>query len=127
MPANKFQKAARIIFWTLLIFLLVFIIFGGRFDFNISKKTTAQTAVFGQGTPHFLAKWLNSNCPSPAPCTLGQTRCQNANTQQTCSYNINGCLDWGGNITCPGSCSGGVCVGAPPAKPTGLNATCPAP
>lgn len=41
-------------------------------------------------------------------CQMGQTRCLNASTQQTCgNYDADSCYEWGGDQNC--TCANGVC------------------
>jgi len=64
MPSINFKKTAKILFWVL-VFVMAAISVSGFFVMNRSDKTTAQTAVNGQGTPGHVAKWVN--CPTCVP------------------------------------------------------------
>jgi len=46
-------------------------------------------------------------------CRIGQTRCLDSNTKQTCGdYDSDNCYEWGENVSCP--CSDNLCRGCQP-------------
>ncbi len=55
-------------------------------------------------------------------CSSGAKQCLDANTLQTCGdYDVDQCVEWGGNSTCAFGCQNGACKGVPQETCNGLD------
>jgi len=86
MSTDKVRKKlfflfSKPLFWTALA-LFIIILFIGRIDLN---QSVAQTAVWGEGTPHFLAKWVTATALPTPTITAGNT---------TIDYNTSTTISW---------------------------------
>ena len=77
------------LFWSAFVIFAAILIFVSSVDLKSLAQTPPTGPVFGSGTPHFLAKWVDTTCvdktwsPDPSTVCLGQQFTQTSNCGRT--------------------------------------------